>query len=48
LDAQSEIKRIRTLVAECKQITNKSVQIYEKLFEDPELKKLESQLQEEK
>jgi hypothetical protein len=46
LDAQSAIERIRKLVAEWKQLSNKSVQIYEQLSEDPELKKLESQLQE--
>jgi chromatin segregation and condensation protein Rec8/ScpA/Scc1 (kleisin family) len=48
LDAQSAVERIRKLVAECKQLSNKSTQIYEQLSEDPELKKLESQLQEAK
>jgi hypothetical protein len=48
LNAQSVVERIKTLVAECKQLSSISAQIYEQLFNDPELKKLESQLQEEK
>ena len=48
LDTQSAVERIRKLVAKWKQLSNKSAQIYEKLSEDPELKKLESQLQEAK
>jgi hypothetical protein len=48
LNAQSTIKRIKKLVAECKQLSIRSVQIYEQLSEDPDLKKLESHLREEK
>jgi chromosome segregation ATPase len=48
LNAQSAVERIRKLAAECKQLSNKSTQIYEQLYEDPELKKLDSQLQEAK
>jgi hypothetical protein len=48
LNAQSAVKRIKTLATEYKQLSSRSVQIYEQLSEDPELKKLESQLQEEK
>jgi hypothetical protein len=50
LNAHSVFERIKTLVAECKQLSSRSAQIYEKLSisEDLELKKLESQLQEAK
>jgi hypothetical protein len=48
LTAQSAIERIKTLATKCKQISSRSAQIYEQLSEDPELKKLESQLQEAK
>jgi hypothetical protein len=48
LNAQSAFERIKTLVAEFKQLSSRSAQIYEQLSEDPELKKLESQLQEAK
>jgi hypothetical protein len=48
LNAQSAVERIKTLAAECKQLSSRSAQIYEQLSEDPELKKLESQLQEAK
>ena len=48
LTAQSAVERIKTLAAECKQLSSRSAQIYEKLSEDLELKKLESQLQEAK
>jgi hypothetical protein len=48
LNAQSTVERIKTLAAECKQLSSRSAQIYEQLSEDPELKKLESQLQEAK
>jgi predicted short-subunit dehydrogenase-like oxidoreductase (DUF2520 family) len=33
---------------ECKQLSSRSAQTYERLTEDPELKTLESQIQEEK
>ena len=48
MNAQSAFERIKTLAAECKQLSSRSTQIYEQLSEDPYLKKLESQLQEEK
>jgi hypothetical protein len=44
LNAQRVVKRIKTLAAECKKLSSKSMQIYEQLSEDPELKKLEAQL----
>jgi len=47
LNAQGVVERIKALVAECKQLSRRSAQIYEKLSEDPELKKLESQIEEE-
>jgi trimethylamine:corrinoid methyltransferase-like protein len=40
------VERIRALASECKQLSNCSVQTYECLAEDPELRKLEAQLQE--
>jgi hypothetical protein len=48
LNSQSAVERIKTLIVECKQLSGRSAQIYEQLYEDPELKKLESQLQEAK
>ena len=48
LNAQSAVKRIKTLVVECKQLSSRSTQSYEQLSKDPELNKLESQLQEAK
>jgi hypothetical protein len=44
--AKSAVGRIRALASECKQLSNKSVQNYECLTKDPELRKLEAQLQE--
>jgi uncharacterized protein YdcH (DUF465 family) len=41
-------ERIKTLALECKQLSSRSVHTYECLAEDPELRTLESQLQEEK
>jgi FtsZ-binding cell division protein ZapB len=46
--AQSAIDRIKALTMECKQLSDRSAQTYEQLTKDPELKALESQLQEEK
>jgi len=46
--AQSIVERIIALALECKQLSSRSVQTYEQLTEDPELKILESQLQEAK
>jgi hypothetical protein len=48
LNAQNVVERNKTLSTECKHLSSISAQIYEKIFEDLELKKLESQLQEEK
>jgi hypothetical protein len=48
LNAQRAVKRIKTLVLECKHLSRRSAQIYEQLSEHPKLKKLESQLQEAK
>jgi chromosome segregation ATPase len=46
--AQSAVERIKALAMECKQLSNRSAQMYEKLTENPELQALESQLQEAK
>ena len=46
--ARSVVERIKALAMECKQLSDHSAQTYERLTEDPELKALESQLQEEK
>ena len=42
--AQSTIERIRELALECKHLSTRSAQTYERLIEDLELKTLESQL----
>jgi hypothetical protein len=44
--AKSIVERIRILASECKKLRNRSMQTYECLMEDPELRKLEAQLQE--
>jgi hypothetical protein len=44
--ARNVVERIRALASECKQLRDQSAQTYECLAEDPELRKLESQLQE--
>jgi hypothetical protein len=44
--ARTAVGRIRALASECKKLSNRSVQTYECLAEDPELRKLEAQLQE--
>jgi predicted nucleic acid-binding Zn-ribbon protein len=46
--ARSTVERIKALAMECKKLTDRSAQTYEKLTENPELKALESQLQEAK
>jgi chromosome segregation ATPase len=46
--ARSAVERIKALALECKQLSSRSAQTYERLTEDPELKTLESQLQEAK
>jgi hypothetical protein len=46
--ARSAVERIKALALECKQLSSRSVQTYERLAEDPELRTLESQLQEAK
>jgi hypothetical protein len=48
LNSRSAVERIKTLSTKCKQLSSRSAQIYEQLSEDPELTKLESQLQEAK
>jgi hypothetical protein len=42
------VERIITLASKCKQLSDRSMQTYERLVEDPEMRKLEGQLQEEK
>jgi hypothetical protein len=42
--ARSAVKRIKALVAECKQLSNQSAQTYESLAEDPKLRTLETHL----
>jgi chorismate synthase len=44
--ARSTVDRIKALAMECKKLSDQSVQMYEKLTENPELKALESHLQE--
>jgi uncharacterized protein YdcH (DUF465 family) len=44
--AKNTVVRIRSLTSECKQLSDRSAQTYECLVEDPELRKLEAQLQE--
>jgi FtsZ-binding cell division protein ZapB len=46
--ARSAVERIKALAMECKQLSDRSAQTYERLTEDLKLKALESQLQEEK
>jgi chromosome segregation ATPase len=46
--AQSVVERIKALALECKKLSSRSAQTYERLAEDPELRTLESQLQEAK
>jgi hypothetical protein len=48
ITARSTVERIKALTEECKQLSSRSAQIYENLTENPELHKLESQLQEAK
>jgi hypothetical protein len=40
------VERIKVLIEEFKQLSSRSVQIYENLTENPEFHKLESQVQE--
>jgi hypothetical protein len=44
---KSAVERSRALASECKQLSERSVQMYERFTEDLELKTLEAQLQEE-
>jgi hypothetical protein len=44
--AKNAVEGIREITSECKQLSDQSVQTYERLAEDPELKKLEAQFQE--
>jgi hypothetical protein len=46
--AQSTVERIRAFVLECKQLSSRSAQTYERLTKDPKLKALELHLQEAK
>jgi hypothetical protein len=46
--ARSTVERIKALALECKKLSSRSAQTYERLAEDPELRTLESQLQEAK
>jgi hypothetical protein len=46
--ARSAVERIRALTSECKKLSDRSALTYECLVEDPELRKLEAQLQEAK
>jgi hypothetical protein len=45
-DAKNVVERIRALTSECKKLSDHSVQTYECLAKDPELRKLEAHLQE--
>jgi hypothetical protein len=44
--AKNAVERIMTLASECKQLSDRSVQTYERLAEDPELRKLDVELHE--
>jgi hypothetical protein len=44
--AKNTVASIKSLALACKQLSDRSTQTYEHLIEDPELKKLEAQLQE--
>jgi predicted short-subunit dehydrogenase-like oxidoreductase (DUF2520 family) len=46
--AKSAVKRIKGLAMECKKLSDRSVQTFERVTENPELKTLESQRQEDK
>jgi hypothetical protein len=48
VNAQSIVERIKSLIEECKKLSGRSAQLNFNLSENPELHKLESQLQEEK
>jgi hypothetical protein len=43
--ARGAVERIKGLALECKELSDRSAQMYERFTENPELKKLESQLQ---
>jgi hypothetical protein len=43
---KNTVVRIIALASECKQLSDRNAQTYECLAEDPELRKLEAQLQE--
>jgi hypothetical protein len=44
--AKNTLVRILSLASECKKLSDRSAQTYERLVKDPELRKLEAQLQE--
>jgi hypothetical protein len=44
--AKNTVVSIKSLTSACKNLSDRSAQTYERLTEDPELKKLEAQLQE--
>jgi FtsZ-binding cell division protein ZapB len=44
--AKNTVASIKSLTSACKQLSDKRTEMYECLVEDPELKKLEAQLQE--
>jgi hypothetical protein len=44
--AKNIVASIKSLTSSCKQLSDRSIQMYELLTEDPELKNLEAQLQE--
>jgi hypothetical protein len=46
--ARSTVERLKALTLECKNLTDRNAQTYEQLTENPEVKALESQLQEAK
>jgi hypothetical protein len=47
-NTRSAVERIKAFTLECKKLSDRSTETYEQLTEDPKLKTLESQLQEEK
>jgi hypothetical protein len=48
MTSRCTVERIKALTEECKQLSSRSAQIHENLTKNPELHKLESQLQEAK
>jgi hypothetical protein len=46
--ARNAVERIKALDSECKQLSDRSAQTYDRFAEDPELRRFQAQLQEAK